>query len=87
MFRTFVGAAIGCTLGVLALGAWGFSDGYTLGVKSAQLPPGMAAGANYAFFYIMYLWPMAAAIGGGGGAIAGFGSWLVRPRKPQTVAA
>jgi len=83
MFRTLIGLAIGFVLGILFLGGWGMYDGVTTGLPTAQLPPGLEAGAKSAFVYIMYLFPFAAIIGGGIGAIAGFGSWLVRPRKEK----
>jgi hypothetical protein len=79
MLRTLIGGLIGFGLGVLLLAGWGIYDGLSIGLPTAKLPPGIEAAVKNAFVYSVFFWPWALVLGGGGGAICGFGSWLVRP--------
>lgn len=87
MFRPFIGGGIGIVLGVLTLAVWGFVDGCQQGVPTAKVPPGVRAGLNSAFVFVMYLWPIAASIGGLFGFLAGLGSWLTTSAYRRIVAA
>ena len=76
-----IGAGVGvaCALLLIAgLAAW---DGYSRGMDTNRLPPGLHAAVINAFFCVAYFWPVPAACGAMIGAAAGYGSWLVRPRR------
>jgi hypothetical protein len=83
MQRTVVGFCAGLAVGefILAgLGAWwGFVDGVTS--RHPNVPPGWQAAGIWAFVAVAYFWWLFGAVGGAIGAIAAFGSWLVRPKS------
>ena len=81
MFRTLIGAATGMMVGVLVLAALGANHGYANGVPSAKLPPGAEAAALEAVWWCLYFFWIALPAGAVIGGLAGFGSWLVRPRR------
>jgi hypothetical protein len=54
------------------------SDGFSDGLPTASLPPGFEAAWKSAFVYAMYLWPLALILGGGAGALCGFGTGLAK---------
>jgi hypothetical protein len=80
MLRTVVGAVIGTTVGLLLLACWGGSDGYVNGLPSARLAPGLEAAVTEALVVPLFYFWMGMLPGAVIGGIAGFGSWLVRPR-------
>ena len=80
MNRTLIGAAIGIAVGILLLAGAGAWFGFQEGVVTSNTPPGIEAALVQAFVFVAYFWWLAAAIGGTIGGLAGFGSWLVRPR-------
>ena len=85
MTRTLIGGCIGAICGVLALAGLGAWAGFTHGgewVGRTGLPAGWEAAIMGAFVYTAYYWWLTGAIGGIIGAVAGLGSWLVRPRLP-----
>jgi hypothetical protein len=79
MQRTITGGGIGVLLGLLALAGWGLYDGLTQGLPTAHIAPVIEAGAKSAFVYMVYLFPFAFVLGVVG-ALAGFASWIVKPR-------
>lgn len=83
MFRAMIGAAIGAALGTSALAGYGLWLGFTQGCDWRQpvLPPGFEAAVTSALALLLYLGWAPFAAGGVIGGLAGFGSWLVRPRK------
>jgi hypothetical protein len=81
MKRAFIGATAGVVCAVLLIAVLGGWDGYVNGVPTARRPPGVAAALSNAFFCVMYFWPVPSACGAVIGGLAGFGSWLVRPRR------
>ncbi|MFO0795839.1 MAG: hypothetical protein U0804_00020 [Gemmataceae bacterium] len=88
MHRATIGAATGITLGLAALAGYGAWWGLTAGVnwRHPLLPPGWDAAAVNATVMLLYFWWAAVAVGGGIGAAAGLGSWLVRPRRRVALA-
>ena len=84
MRRAAIGFAIGFIVGesvLAALGAWwGFVDGVTS--RQPNLPPGWQAAGLWAFVALAYYAWLFGPVGGAIGALAGFGSELVRPKRP-----
>ena len=80
MVRTLIGAAVGVVVGMLVLAGWGAWYGYENGVPIAQLPPGWEAAGVSAFTTSVFLFWMGMLPGAVIGGVAGFGSWMVRPR-------
>jgi hypothetical protein len=81
MTRTLIGGAFGCAVAVLLVAGLGAWDGYHNGLPTSRLPPGPSAALTDAFVCVAYFWPVPAACGAAIGAVAGLGSWLVRPRR------
>jgi hypothetical protein len=81
MVRALIGAVVGVACAVLLIAGLAAWDGYVNGMDTYRLPPGTNAAVNNAFFCVMYFWPIPTACGAVIGALAGFGSWLVRPRR------
>ena len=83
MTRMIVGGCIGAICGMCALAGFGVWAGFVHGgpwVGRAGIPPGAYAAALGAFVYLAYFWWLAAGVGSIIGALAGLGSWLVRPK-------
>ena len=88
MTRIILGAFIGSMCGVCLLGGWGARDGFVHGwiwTGRSGIPPSAHAAAVSAFVYVAYFWWLAAGVGTIIGAVAGFGSWLVRPREKRAL--
>jgi len=83
MLRAILGGLIGFGVGVIFLAGWGIRDGFTDGLPSANVPAGQEAALKSAFVYTVFFWPWALVLGGFVGAVCGFGSWLVKPRRHQ----
>jgi hypothetical protein len=81
MTRTLIGGISGFTCAVLLVAVLGAWDGYQNGLPAYRLPPGPHAALDGAFACAAFFWPVPAACGAVIGALAGFGSWLVRPRR------
>lgn len=79
MTRVAIGFGIGVGIGLLALAGLGAWFGYTEGLPN-QMPPGVNAALLEAVLFVVFGW-WTALVPGIIGAIAGFGSWLVRPAK------
>jgi hypothetical protein len=88
MFRAMIGAAFGVALGMAALAGYAAWYGLTQGVdwRQPNLPPGFDAAAVSAATVLSYFWWAACGAGGVIGGLAGFGSWLVRPRESARLA-
>ena len=80
--RALVGAVAGVTVCLIALAGYGAWWGLTDGVdwRHPLLPPGLEAASVHATVMLLHFWWAAVAVGGLVGGLAGFGSWLVRPR-------
>ena len=82
MNRTLVGAGIGIVLGVIALAALGALAGYVHGAEwfpSTRGQTPVVAAAKGAFITAGFFWWLGGGVGMVFGALAGFGTWLVRP--------
>jgi ABC-type antimicrobial peptide transport system permease subunit len=83
MNRTLIGYFLGAGYGLLLLAALGVVAGLTEGgaaVARPHIEPGPYAALLGAFVYTAYFGWLAGLVGGLIGALAGLGSWLVRPR-------
>ena len=80
MNRTLIGMGVGIVAGVLALAAWGGYDGY-VNSGNAGKPPGLDPAWRGALYCAVVFSYAAVPVGGAIGALAGLGSWLVRPRR------
>jgi hypothetical protein len=81
MKRAVIGAGLGVACAVLLLAGLAAGDGYANGVPVYRLPPGPYAALNNVLLCVAYFWPVPGASGAVIGGLAGFGSWLVRPRR------
>jgi len=81
MLRTVFGALIGMAVGMLTLVAIGAWYGYENGEPTARLPPGVQAAALDAVWMCFYFFWIALPAGAIIGGTAGFGSWLVSPKR------
>jgi hypothetical protein len=84
MLRTVIGATVGMACALLALAGYGAWYGYHNGVSTNGTPPGVAAAASQAVAGVVFYGVVPAACGAIIGGLAGFGSWLVRPRIKST---
>lgn len=86
MNRTLVGAGIGCVLGVLGLAVFGAWAGYVHGgdwFPGARGQPPAQAAVTGAVVTAGFFWWLGGGVGMAFGALAGFGTLLVRPSSPR----
>ncbi|WP_020469848.1 hypothetical protein [Zavarzinella formosa] len=86
MNRSLIGAGIGAVAGLLALGSVGAWGGYNYGSEWVGRPnvvPGIPAAVEGAAIILVYFWWLGLFVGGMMGGLAGFGSWLVRPKPTR----
>jgi hypothetical protein len=84
MLRAVVGAAAGVACAVLLIAGLGAWDGFANGSDFHRLPPGLGAAVSSATDCVVFFLPVPAACGAVIGGLAGFGSWLVRPRRGRS---
>jgi hypothetical protein len=79
--RALFGAAAGTACALLLLAWLGASHGYANGIPTNGMPPGVGVAALEAAACVVFYGPVSAACGAVIGGLAGYGSWLVRPRR------
>ena len=80
MTRALVGLTAGAAAGLLVLAAGGAMYGYTEGLPTARVPPGLEAAVKTAFIVSVYFGWVAAPLGAIVGGLASVASGLVAPR-------